>query len=47
MRMKLKKWSKPFLVEHPEVYIAPERYNDASFIALSKPTKSLFRNRAR
>ena len=38
MRMKLKKWSKPFLVEHPEVYIAPERYNDASFLAyLNRP----------
>lgn len=31
MRMKLKKWSIPFLVEHPEVYISKERYQDEEF----------------
>lgn len=31
MRMKLKKWSLPFLVEHPEVYISKDRYEEPSF----------------
>ena len=29
--MKLKKWSIPFLVAHPEVYISEERYETAEF----------------
>lgn len=32
MRMKLKKWSIPFLVEHPEVYFGEERYQSQTFI---------------
>ncbi len=31
MRMKLKKWSKPFLAEHPEIYISPDRYQSEDF----------------
>lgn len=32
MRMKLKKWSKPFLVEHPDVYFAEDRYQSEEFV---------------
>lgn len=32
MRMKLKKWSKPFLDNHPEVFISADRYSSADFL---------------
>lgn len=32
MRMKLKKWSVPFLVAHPEVYFSEDRYDSEAFI---------------
>ncbi|HKM02643.1 MAG TPA: tRNA (guanosine(46)-N7)-methyltransferase TrmB [Bacilli bacterium] len=42
MRQKLKKWSKPFLVDHPEVYISEEDYNSEQFLEyISRPNLCL------